>query len=106
MSDEKPETEQAEETRQTGQSATGPQDPPKAAGATDAADAADQAKKDDLIETAIGLAVLGLGAALLSGGGGLGGIVRTVTRGPSQRTPPIAPHLNGVDDVLRNRRPW
>jgi len=97
MSDEKPETPGPEADATSG--ATN--------GATnDAADESNESKKNDLVETAIGLAVLGLGAALFSGGGGLGGIVRTVTRGPSQRTPPIAPRLNGVDDVLRDRRPW
>jgi len=86
MSDEKPETAETPETPEPGPE--------------------QDAKKDDLIETAIGLAVLGLGAALFSGGRGLGGIVRTVVNGPAQRTPPIAPGLNGVDDVLRERRPW
>lgn len=63
--------------------------------------------KNDLIETAIGVAVLGLGAALLNGGrGGLGGIVRTVTQGPTQRTPPIAPpHLRHVHASLWRNPP-
>ena len=79
--------------------ARGAQDAPGSAGGAQQ-DAKHDAKKDDLIETAIGLAVLGLGAALFSGGRGLGGIVRTITDGPSQRTPPIAPHLRHVDPVL------
>ena len=62
------------------------------------------AKKNDLIETAIGLAVLGLGAAVLGGGRGLGGIIRTVANGPSQRTPPIAPGGPGVVDSTLGRR--
>jgi hypothetical protein len=60
----------------------------------------DEAKKDtgntgnirnDIVETAIGLAVLGLGAAVVSGGLGLGGIMRTLTRGVPAGTPPIRP---------------
>jgi hypothetical protein len=63
--------------------------------------------RNDLIEVAIGLAVLGLGAAVLNGGrGGIGGIVRTVTQGPTQRTPPIGPaHLRRVDPTMWRNPP-
>lgn len=48
-------------------------------------------KSTGIVETAVGLAVLGLGAAVVSGGFGLGGIVKTLTRGVPSGTPPIAP---------------
>ena len=47
--------------------------------------------RDDLVETVLGLAVLGVGAALLSGGMSLGGVLRGLTRGAPPRTPPIGP---------------
>lgn len=47
--------------------------------------------RDDLVETVIGLAVLGLGAAVVSGSMSLGGVLRGLTRGTPPRTPPIGP---------------
>ncbi|WP_344661563.1 hypothetical protein [Catenulispora subtropica] len=47
--------------------------------------------RDDLVDTVIGLAVLGLGAAVMAGGMSLGGVLRGLTRGTPPRTPPIGP---------------
>jgi hypothetical protein len=68
---------------------------------------AESTPKNELIEVAIGVAMLGLGAAVLSGRrGGIGGIVRTVAQGPTQRTPPIVPaHLRHVHPSLWRNPP-
>ncbi|NUR64050.1 MAG: hypothetical protein HOV87_36135 [Catenulispora sp.] len=47
--------------------------------------------RDDVVETVIGLAVLGLGAAAVAGSMSLGGVLRGLTRGVPPRTPPIGP---------------
>ncbi|NUP52914.1 MAG: hypothetical protein HOW97_37160 [Catenulispora sp.] len=51
--------------------------------------------RDDVVDTVIGLAVLGLGAALMSGSMSVGGVLRGLTRGTPPRTPPIGPNGPG-----------
>ncbi|MBW8802976.1 MAG: hypothetical protein JF587_03825 [Catenulisporales bacterium] len=47
--------------------------------------------RNEIIDTVLGLAVLGLGAAVVSGSMGVGGLLRGLTRGTPPRTPPIKP---------------
>lgn len=67
------------------------QDPRDSAKTDDAKKDGEGGGRNEVVDAVIGLAVLGLGAAVVSGGLGLGGIVRTLTRGVPSGTPPIAP---------------